>query len=339
MCDDVMFKRVCYIFSAVGLTDLKVSVHDFGSPNCIVHFLQDKSHLPSPRNGFFCADADVQRFRENITVYQHVVKHPPTEVSVETVEAFLSLGNRTRAILEQRSGDQEEYGKVHRLYSNCIRLSGNQPAIKTLDLIGSRDSCITFCSTDEGITGSVPEAILAAVSEAFAGLAMVAIHQNKCYQAVGYATAALFKHAGSLPFVNCVRMVCAARNDVKSVIHLTEMVILPFFLRSKDPKLRALYEVELGIWDPVISKSLAKIPPKLISTVDSMVNRFSGGFGVMKAKFLGESFVEKVCKVCSKGINGEKLFRCGGCGKVYYCSKECQLIDWKDHKKEEGCGK
>jgi hypothetical protein len=339
MCDDAVFKRVCYIFSAVGLTDLKVGVHDFGSPGCKVHFIQDKSYHPSPRNGFYCADTDVQRFRENMTVYQYVMEHQPVPVSVETVEAFLSLGNRSRAILEQRGSDPDEFAPVRRLYSNCIILSGNQPAIKTLDLIASRESCITFCSTDESVSGEVPEAMMAAVSEAFAGLAMVAIHQKRCYQAIGYATAALSKHAGALPFVNCVRMVCAARNNVKSVIHLTEMVLLPFFLRSKDPKLRALYEVELGIWDPVISKTLAKLPPKLMTTVDSMVSRFSGGFGVMKAKFLGDSFVEKVCKVCSKGINGEKLFRCGGCGKVYYCSKECQLADWKDHKKEEGCGK
>jgi hypothetical protein len=37
------------------------------------------------------------------------------------------------------------------------------------------------------------------------------------------------------------------------------------------------------------------------------------------------------CNVCRN--YGLTLFKCGGCRSVYYCSRECQHKDWKEHKK------
>ena len=337
MCDEQMFQRFTYIFSAVGLTDLKVSVSDFGSSNCKVHFIQERSHYPSPRNGFYCVDDDINRYKENVVTYHDVMKKQPyiDPVTIETMEAFLSIGNSNRAILEQRSNDPAEFDRVCVVYSNCIRLSRDESARKMLDLINSRTGCITFCSTDDDETALVSEKIRMVVAEAFAGLAMVAIHQNRCLQAIGFATAALSKHRSALPFVNCARMVSSAQKDLRAVMYLTEMVILPFFYRTKDAALHSLYDREMGIWDPVVRKSLSKLPPTLASTAQSMISRFSGQYGVMKARFIGDSFVERSCKVCGKGFQGEKLFRCAGCEKVYYCGKECQRIHWNQHK--AGC--
>ena len=36
----------------------------------------------------------------------------------------------------------------------------------------------------------------------------------------------------------------------------------------------------------------------------------------------------KLCKVCSKKAN----IKCGKCGKLLYCSRECQFKDWNRHK-------
>lgn len=36
------------------------------------------------------------------------------------------------------------------------------------------------------------------------------------------------------------------------------------------------------------------------------------------------------CHICKK--TDVKLLKCGACGIVQYCSKECQKSDWKDHK-------
>ena len=67
-----------------------------------------------------------------------------------------------------------------------------------------------------------------------------------------------------------------------------------------------------------------------------MTSQFAGQFGVIKAKFNGDAFVQKLCKACRKGFLGEKLSRCSGCGLVYYCSKACQRGDWHSHKAQ--CG-
>lgn len=41
---------------------------------------------------------------------------------------------------------------------------------------------------------------------------------------------------------------------------------------------------------------------------------------------------EKYCNVC-KQMDSDKLSRCSGCKIVYYCCKEHQTSDWKNHKK------
>lgn len=41
-----------------------------------------------------------------------------------------------------------------------------------------------------------------------------------------------------------------------------------------------------------------------------------------------------MCKVCKATENDKgKLLRCGRCHNVYYCSRNCQIADWKNHKK------
>ncbi|KAJ3410979.1 hypothetical protein HDV05_002956 [Chytridiales sp. JEL 0842] len=41
------------------------------------------------------------------------------------------------------------------------------------------------------------------------------------------------------------------------------------------------------------------------------------------------------CRTCGKEAEDTKLMKCGNCGRVYYCSAECQKKDWKlQHKNE-----
>ena len=42
--------------------------------------------------------------------------------------------------------------------------------------------------------------------------------------------------------------------------------------------------------------------------------------------------IERVCSACN--IISTNLQKCGMCKCVSYCCKECQVADWKDHKKE-----
>ena len=43
--------------------------------------------------------------------------------------------------------------------------------------------------------------------------------------------------------------------------------------------------------------------------------------------------VSKKCNGCGMNDDMEALKRCASCGKVWYCSRECQKADWKVHKK------
>ena len=74
------------------------------------------------------------------------------------------------------------------------------------------------------------------------------------------------------------------------------------------------------------------LPYELAATAASLQERFDGKYGVIRARFKGMSFVEKLCKVCGKGANGERLRCCSKCRKIYYCGKECQHKDWASHK-------
>jgi FK506-binding protein 1 len=38
-----------------------------------------------------------------------------------------------------------------------------------------------------------------------------------------------------------------------------------------------------------------------------------------------------MCRQCNKS-GGEELLRCGACQQVYYCNRDCQKKNWKQHK-------
>jgi hypothetical protein len=337
MSEEAFFHRLCHIFPAVGLRDLKVECAGFGTSECAVRFVQDESHHPHPVNGFYCRDKDSTRFTANMEAVAAVLGKQPIVGAIHAVklQAFLSVANHNRADLEAQGSGACEFERIHRLYGYCIRLSRHASAVKTLEMIESDRSSIVFCLSDGDPSGLIPVATRLIVAEAFAGLAMVALRRNKYHQMVGFATASVDAHASALPFINCIRLVACARRDTEAVVQITELVLLPFFIRSCNTD---LYDKEINMWDPSRRETVSHIPQFLVSTSQSMASQLVGQDGVMKAKLIGGAFVEKLCKACRKGFRGEKLFRCSGCGLVYYCSKACQVGDWKSHK-AGGCGK
>ena len=61
---------------------------------------------------------------------------------------------------------------------------------------------------------------------------------------------------------------------------------------------------------------------------------------VAHTKVVDGQFIERRCAAC--GVwqldTDRKLERCSGCMRVYYCGRECQKKDWKEHKKDCGGG-
>ena len=201
--------------------------------------------------------------------------------------------------------------------------------VKMADMISKRQKKITFCTAND--TDRLDTDTRIAVAEAFAGLAMVALHEGNMFHAIGYARVSLLKHPSALPLVNCSRIMAVAKRDMHSVLELSRMVFVPYYLRIGDVK---NHTKELSLWAPEFHKTLTGLPSEL--TFDSQCTRFNGmgEMGVLRCKFKKAQFVEKVCAVCLIGTQeGDKVKSCARCGLVYYCGKECQLLDWPQHRK------
>lgn len=82
-------------------------------------------------------------------------------------------------------------------------------------------------------------------------------------------------------------------------------------------------------WDELESMS----KPGSLSGIKLRGSLFSGG---MDEKTGMPKLVPGGIKNCEfyKCLNRTPVERCSGCWKIAYCSKECQRLDWKRHKKE-----
>jgi len=57
----------------------------------------------------------------------------------------------------------------------------------------------------------------------------------------------------------------------------------------------------------------------------------SAGVNVAFVKALGKL---RQCSNCYRLLSSQDSLRCGRCGQIYYCSKACQVKDWKPHRRK-----
>jgi len=94
-----------------------------------------------------------------------------------------------------------------------------------------------------------------------------------------------------------------------------------------------------------IDEKVMKFPIKEKFEYIMVVVQFAGDYKtviMLKPEVLEKEFIEnlrlsknKICgnNFCSSRENEERKFNfCGRCGSVKYCSKRCQIDDWKNHK-------
>ena len=97
--------------------------------------------------------------------------------------------------------------------------------------------------------------------------------------------------------------------------------------------------------DPIIAHKVAKrrnnIPQRQVDEIYNIIIEYGNvPLSILDNLKLeirtGLSFlriVDKTCKSC-ENKNKKQLKRCSKCEVVYYCNKECQRKDWKEHKIE-----
>ena len=130
---------------------------------------------------------------------------------------------------------------------------------------------------------------------------------------------------------------CEAMTAIVVMYHrMNEMIMIPLALRVGSPDL-LLHERELirasRPWNEVEHLAVAinrRIEDRISGVIpDPLVGSLS------QTHIVGGRFLERVCAACGRWDRfGPKptFSRCGGCRMVYYCSKACQVSDWKQHK-------
>ena len=348
-------KRLCHVFRSFDMSDLRL--YSPAGEKEIVYFLHDETNCEAPVNGFFVFE-NREWMTANLKEYMRTelrVKKLGGKIErasfdvVRVMRSYVSLGNGLRTAAELVGG-KDGYKQARQVYEKAIVYSFDESAILAMARIKSKPDQVVLSSTDDVQTNLVPEAVRALVAEAFCGLSMIAFHENVDAMCIGYAMIATFKdERASIPMINGIRVVVAARmgrpdddsdNHRTLVEALTSVVMLPAFMRSRDPVIQALYGVEMECWCKDGRKEFEAISKRVVDRATSLITRYGSSKAVVRSKFnvADGDYVEKVCPVCATGLAGESLKRCSGCFRVFYCSRECQLQAWRAGPKAV-CGK
>ena len=345
----IALTRFCYIFPAVGMKDLRLAFDGDTVPVNKMYFIQSV-FPPLSDNNFYAFDAAQPRHKRNSGIVMALEKklrenggviHLGDVSNPTVIRAFLSMAHSGRTLMEMRMCVDAgcvapSFQACRNTYERVIRLSFDVAASKVLDMVKKNPDQITIIAinNDKEHERAIPELTRRIVSEALAGMSMIAVHENKPYAAVSYATASLFRHPEVLPMINCVRLMAVVKGMNECVVGLTDTVILPFFLMSakEHPDLYKLHVKELRQWPAPLRTELLKHARVITAQALSFKERFYGKFGVARARLEDGKFVEKLCAVCGVGYLGEKIFKCSGCSEICYCSKDCQEKHWPEHK-------
>jgi hypothetical protein len=219
--------KLCYIFPAVGIDDLHPAFRNDGTPVERMHFVQ----YARPRvcdNGFYSFDEKQSRHKHNSKIvmsFERMLRDRDGHVFVNdvrnpaTIKAFLSMAHSGRTLMERlasadKNSKDVDYTSSKKTYERCVRLSFDVAATKVVDTVSKNPEQITIfaINNDEEHERAIPESTRRIIAEALAGLAMIAVHENQSYAAISYATASLFRYAGTLPMINCVRLMAVLRN-------------------------------------------------------------------------------------------------------------------------------
>ena len=350
-------KRMCHVFRALCTDEMRL----FSLPGRVkdVYFLQNDTRLVAPVNGFFVFEnkewmnanlREYVRHERRVKKQKGVIERASMDVA-KIMRTYVSLGNALRTVSEMLGG-KDGYQQAKQAYEKAIVYSFDESAILTMERIKSKPDQVVLSSTNDIDTNLVPDDVRALVAEAFCGLSMIAMHEEVHALCIGFAMISTFKHElVSLPMVNGVRVMAAAKmgrpdddddNHRTIVEALTSVVMLPAFKRSLNPTVQKLFDAELACWSEEGRDEFVAIAMRVVDRTTSLCERYGARRSVINSKFsptMGD-FIEKVCPVCGKGVTGETLKRCGGCKRVFYCSRECQMAAWKaGHKAVCGPGK
>ena len=256
-------QQVCYMFSARGMSDVLISLSEHrGSKPSRMCFSQESAQHPFPRNGFFrLEDGNTALIDANQAILEPAFatissmgsagllsEQIPDKLAV--VGACVSMANASRLMYERHGPDGiSSLDDVRVGYEKAVRLSFNTAASILLDQVKASDNSEPVLALgDDSECGDAE--LRSRVSEAFAGLALIAAYEREWNSVVSYATASLIMHTDGLVFVTGVRLVLIAMDQPRVERKLIELALLPCLYMSSDSQVRLLVVREMQLHSP-----------------------------------------------------------------------------------------
>lgn len=114
-----------------------------------------------------------------------------------------------------------------------------------------------------------------------------------------------------------------------------ENLLIPAMLEAGR---RDLFDTEIGFVEPENRASCAEFAMTVVQyaidreTARVVPHDVSTALGI-KTRIVNGKMIDRKCANCGEwDRTGKSYRRCSVCMQVYYCSKECQAEQWKEHK-------
>jgi hypothetical protein len=215
------------------------------------------------------------------------------------------------------------------MYEAALRMTAHATIVKLLDRISRRSDEVYAIRTNGDISG-VSDDGRRMITCAFAGLALCAMYQDNFARFGSYASLAVgWDDIGGIFALNAIRTIALLDSKFDMYIFITRTVLMPYLVCTGR---RSIMTDELRFCTP------AKYRTETLTSVMELVENFNGDVPLKNLRNLvdGGRVVERKCIVCGKA--GGKLHHCSKCNAVYYCGKDCQRVDWAQHKLVCGAG-
>lgn len=251
----------------------------------------------------------------------------PDEFIGNEVLACESLGHEARIKASVESDPERRKRLLRRaefMYEAALRMVGHRTVLLMLDrMIRHPDEVYVVRVNDSA--DSMSHYLKRLITSSFAGLAICAMYLNDFPRFGSCASlAAGWDDVGGIFALNTIRVIAILDNRLEMYLFLTRNVLLPYLMRTNRA---AIVEEELRTC----------VPDEIVDGTRDMVMALATRFGGpippegthVRTRIIDGRVVERLCVVCD--ATG-KVRHCARCKAVYYCSKECQVAHWPEHK-------
>ena len=222
---------------------------------------------------------------------------------------------------------------AYNIYEGLILSSCRPALIDILKQIGKGPSKAIHFHTLHNIHKLNPD-LLRMHSHSFAGMALCVFHGCRDQKKfVSLVSASMCCSRRPLELSSTLRLIPFIVQRCE--YYITENLLIPAMLEAGR---RDLFDTEIGFVEPENRASCAEFAMTVVQyaidreTARVVPHDVSTALGI-KTRIVNGKMIDRKCANCGEwDRTGKSYRRCSVCMQVYYCSKECQAEQWKEHK-------